>query len=256
MRARTIPVLPAAGDVRAGAWWAAPLGTALALVALSAYSLWAALQGVDYYVAPYLSPLYSPCLSDRCGAIGAGTELAGAWTASPAWLVLWIPIGLRATCFYYRKAYYRSFFLSPPACAVPDARAAYHGESRMPLVLQSLHRYFFYLSLPLLAFLWWDALLAFRFDGRWGAGLGSLLLLANVVLLTLFAASCNSCRHVCGGHLKSLHAAPLRHRAWRLVSRLNRHHREYAWASFATVVGADFYIRLLAAGVLHDPRLF
>ena len=244
MQARTIPLKPATGTGRSDAWWLAPLGTAIALVVLVAYSLWAALQGANYYVAPYLSPLYSPTLTP------------GWWSASPALLVLWVPAGLRATCYYYRKAYYRSFFLSPPACAVPDARAEYHGESRLPLVLQSVHRYFFYLSLPILAFLWWDALLAFRFDGRWGVGLGSLLLLVNVALLTLFAASCNSCRHVCGGHLKSLHDAPLRHGAWKLASRLNAHHREYAWASFATVVAADLYIRLLASGALHDPRLF
>src|SRR5581483_945468 len=40
------------------------------------------------------------------------------WNISPAFLILWIPGGFRATCYYYRKAYYRSFFLSPPACAV------------------------------------------------------------------------------------------------------------------------------------------
>ena len=244
MEARTIPLRSAAPNGRTDAWWAAPLATGLALIALAAYCLWAAAQGADYYVAPYLSPLYSPNLAPTW------------WNASPAWLVIWVPVGLRATCYYYRKAYYRSFFLSPPACAVPDARAAYHGESRMPLVLQSVHRYFFYLSLPVLAFLWWDALVAFRFDGRWGMGLGSLLLFANAVLLTLFAASCNSCRHACGGHLKSFHGKPVRHRVWKLTSRLNANHREYAWASFATVVAADLYIRLLAAGVLHDPRLF
>ena len=255
MQARAVPLRHMPASRPAGAWWLAPLGTALALIALSAYSLWAALQGADFYAAPYLSPLYSPCLAASCGP-AATPVAAGWWTGSPAWLVLWIPIGLRATCYYYRKAYYRAFFLSPPACAVPDARAGYQGESRMPLRLQRLHRYFFYLSLPILAFLWWDAAAAFRFGGRWGAGLGSLLLLANAVLLTLFAASCNSCRHACGGHLKSFHGSPLRHRAWKIASRLNTRHREYAWASFATVAAADLYIRLLASGVLRDPRLF
>src|SRR5689334_11123752 len=97
---RTIPLKPAAGVGRTDAWWAAPLGTALALVAMVAYSLWAAFQGANYYVAPYLSPLYSP------------TFTPGWWSASPAWLVLWVPAGLRASCYYYRKAYYRSLFLS------------------------------------------------------------------------------------------------------------------------------------------------
>src|SRR5678815_1000074 len=117
MQARTIPLKPADATGRAAAWWLAPLGTAIALIAFAGYCLWAAVQGANYYVAPYLSPLYSPNLTPDW------------WSASPAWLVIWIPIGLRATCYYYRKTYYRSFFLSPAACAVPDARAEYHGES-------------------------------------------------------------------------------------------------------------------------------
>ena len=40
-------------------------------------------------------------------------------------LILGIPGGFRATCYYYRKAYYRSFFQSPPACAVRDTAKSY-----------------------------------------------------------------------------------------------------------------------------------
>ena len=80
------------------------------------------------------------------------------------------PGGFRATCYYYRKAYYRSFFGSPPGCAVRDWPKRYLGETRFPFVLQNIHRYFFWLSLPILAFLWWDAFLAFRFNGRFGIG--------------------------------------------------------------------------------------
>ncbi len=58
------------------------------------------------------------------------------------------------TCYYYRKAYYRSFWLSPPACTVADAgstkpgglRSRYTGETRFPLVLQNIHRYFWYFA--------------------------------------------------------------------------------------------------------------
>ena len=45
------------------------------------------------------------------------------WTISPALLILIFPLGFRMTCYYYRKAYYRSFWLAPPACAVSDATA-------------------------------------------------------------------------------------------------------------------------------------
>ena len=141
-----------------------------------AYALWAALQNGNYYAAPYLSPFYSPCLAASCAHVSVPLVGAG-WTLSPALLVLWIPGGFRATCYYYRKAYYRSLFRSPAACAVPDAAQNYSGETRFPLVLQNLHRYFFYLTLPVLAFLWWDALRALPFRrrlGRRGGHAGSL----------------------------------------------------------------------------------
>jgi hypothetical protein len=38
------------------------------------------------------------------------------------------------------------------------------------------------------------------------------------------------------------------------VTVLNIKHDLWAWASLATVAGTDIYIRLLLAGVLHDPR--
>ena len=48
------------------------------------------------------------------------------------------------TCYYYRKAYYRAFWLSPPACAVAEPHKKYSGETRLPLILQNVHRYFWY----------------------------------------------------------------------------------------------------------------
>ena len=106
---------------------------------------------------------------------------------SPAFLILWIPGGFRATCYYYRKAYYRSFFQSPPACAVRDAAKSYSGENRFPFLLQNIHRYFFYLSLVILAFLWWDAILAFRFPNGFGMGVGTIVLIINAALLSRFS---------------------------------------------------------------------
>ena len=48
------------------------------------------------------------------------------------------------SCYYYRKAYYRSFWLSPPACGVAEPHGKYSGETRLPLILNNVHRYFFY----------------------------------------------------------------------------------------------------------------
>jgi hypothetical protein len=251
---RTIRLEPYAVQ-RDDGWRTAPTLVALALIAFVLYAAWATLQNANYYSAPYLSPFYSPCLAAGCAHVSL--PLVGSWwTLSPALLVLWIPAGFRASCYYYRKAYYRSLFRSPAACAVPDAAGRYHGESRFPLVLQNVHRYFFWLALPVLAFLWWDAFRAFRFADGWGVGLGSLVMVANAALLTLYSLGCNSCRHACGGGLDSLHGRPVRLRAWRLVTRLNEKHREYAWISLASVVIADLYVRMLAMGLFSDPRLF
>ena len=60
-----------------------------------------------------------------------------------ALLVLPFLLGFRLTCYYYRRAYYRAFWQSPPACAVAEPHAKYTGETSFPLIFQNLHRYFF-----------------------------------------------------------------------------------------------------------------
>ena len=103
---------------RSDRWWIQPLLVVLVLTSFSIYALWAALQNANYYVDPYLSPFYSPCLAQNCQH--ATLPILGSWwNLSPAFLVLGIPLGFRATCYYYRRSYYRAFFWSPPACAVP-----------------------------------------------------------------------------------------------------------------------------------------
>jgi hypothetical protein len=240
---------------RRDAWWVEPLTVVLVLGSFGVYGFWAALQNAHYYVAPYLSPFYSPCLAANCDHVTL--PIVGSWwNLSPAFLILWAPLGFRATCYYYRKAYYRSFFWAPPACAVPDAASRYTGENRLPFLLQNIHRYFFWASLVVLAFLWWDVLLAFRFPGTgFGVGVGTLVLLANVVLLSLYTFSCHSCRYLAGGYLDTFVKAPLRYRLWRIANRLNERHALFAWVSLFGVALADLYIRLVSMGVIQDLRL-
>ncbi len=239
-------------------WWLAPLITGAGLSAFGVYSLVIAAMGSDFlytgHGAHYLSPFYSPDL--RSWGVPFDTY---------AFFVMWVPLGLRVTCYYYRKAYYRSFFLAPPACAVAGPRRErYRGEASFPFVLQNVHRYFLYLATVVLGFLWYDAGRAFLFrtsDGSLhaGLGLGTLIMLANVVFLTLFTFGCNSLRHLVGGKLDCFTCTPAaraRYRAWRGVSRLNLRHMEWAWISLASVAATDLYIRLASAGVFHDPRIF
>jgi len=234
-------------------WWLPPLASGLGLAAFGAYAFVVALLGDNYRYteggADYLSPFYSPDLA------GWGVDVP----FSSAFLVLWAPLGFRVTCYYYRKAYYRAYFLSPPACAVVPARKGrYGGEAAFPFILMNVHRYFLYLAIVVLGFLSYDAVRAFFFDGSFGVGVGSLVLLVNAILLALFTFGCNSLRHLTGGRLDCFTCsarARARHTAWRHVSVLNGRHMEWAWASLIWVAVADLYIRLAAAGVFDDPRI-
>jgi hypothetical protein len=240
--------------LRTDAWWLQPLLVILVLGGFGVYATWAALQNAHYYAAPYLSPFYSPCLTTTCQHVSL--PLIGSWwTLSPAFLILWVPGGFRATCYYYRKAYYRSFFGWPPGCAVRDSTRGYRGETGFPFILQNVHRYFFWLSIPILAFLWWDAALAFRFPDGVGIGVGTLVLVANAALLSLYTLSCHSCRHLCGGRVNVFSQRPAAFGLWRAVSRLNEHHMLFAWISLFGVGLADAYVRLVSMGVIRDLRL-
>lgn len=251
----------AARSLRDDRWWITPAVTAFVLASFVVYATVRAFEGANYYAAPYLSPFYSPCVSDNCtpGADDFGRAIGDWWQLSPALLILVFPLGFRLTCYYYRKAYYRSFWLSPPACAVAEPnRRSYSGESRFPLVLQNTHRFFLYTAVVFNLVLTWDALLGFRnAAGEWGhMGLGTLVLLTNAILLWLYTLSCHSCRHAVGGRINHFSRHPIRYRAWTLVSRLNARHPAFAWASLFSVALADLYVRLLATGAFTDPQFF
>lgn len=245
--------------LRRDRWWAAPASVAIGLALLGGYATWAILQGAHYYTTPYLSPFYSPCLAASCPE---PIRLLGFewWQFSPAILIMAAVLGFRGTCYYYRKAYYRAYFLDPPACAVDEHRGhKYKGESAFPWIIQNAHRYFLYLSLPILAFLWYDTAHAFFFPDGFGIGVGSLVLLVNVVLLTGYLLGCHSLRHLIGGRTdcySCVRFGETRHKAWRGLSIFNRHHMFWAWTSLAFVCLTDLYVRLLSRGVITDLRIF
>ena len=215
-----------------------------------------------YFVEPYhyLTPFYSPCVTASCvpDARHLGTWMGELPPLVPfAFFVLPFLLGFRLTCYYYRKAYYRSFWLSPPACAVAEPHATYTGETRFPLILQNIHRYFFYAAIVVSAMNTLDAFDGFHGkDGGIGMGLGTLIMLVNAGFLWLYTASCHSCRHLIGGRLKHFSKHPVRYRAWTVVSRLNTRHMELAWTTLGTLMVTDAYIALVASGALTDLRFF
>ncbi len=266
-----------ARTLRTDRWWLQPLIAFLALFSFIIYATWRAFEGAHYFLSPLISPFYSPCLTTKCVD---GSSLLGHWasigTISPALLILIFPLGFRMTCYYYRKTYYRSFWMSPPACAVAEPHAKYTGETRKPLILQNAHRYFFYAGLVFNVLLTIDAILSFRrpFVGgsietypgsvaqahevlKWGhMSIGTIVLLANATFLWLYSASCHTCRHTIGGRLRNFSKHPVRYKAWTIVSALNHKHQEFAWVSLVGVAFADIYVRTVSIHPLLNHYFF
>jgi hypothetical protein len=244
---------------RRDAWWVQPLAVFLGLSAFVVYSTWAAFQGAHYAWGPYLSPLYSPELFGDSPHSWFGARPAWwplAFPFSPALLILWAPAGFRLTCYYYRGAYYKAFWGDPPSCTVSEPRKSYRGEHAFPLILQNIHRYFLYLALLFIAILAHDAWKAMWFADGFGVGVGTVVLVLNVVFLGMYTFGCHSLRHLAGGSLDMLSRAPVRHSAYQCVSCLNRRHMLYAWISLVWVGFSDVYVRLVAMGIWTDVRLF
>jgi hypothetical protein len=245
-------------------WWIQPLVVFLALSAFVVYATWAAFQGDHYSYGPYLSPFYSPELFGDPVHSWFGAKPA-AWPAwlpfSPALIILPVPVFFRFTCYYYRGAYYKAFWLDPPSCLVGEPRSSYWGESSFPLILQNVHRYFLYLALILLIFLAldvWHALWFTDAAGRtaFGVGLGTLILAANVTLLSCYTFSCHSFRHLIGGCKDCVSTSVGGGAAYRCVSALNGRHMLFAWTSLVVVGFSDLYVRLCSMGVWSDIRVF
>ncbi|MGN6722112.1 MAG: hypothetical protein ACTHJM_05825 [Marmoricola sp.] len=242
--------------LRTDRWWLMPLATFVVFTSFVVYATWRAFEGAHYYVDPYLSPFYSPCLGNCVKGSSDFGQPFGGWPLSAALIVLIFPLGFRMSCYYYRKAYYRSFWLSPPACGVAEPHKAYSGETKLPLILNNLHRYFWYAAVIVAAILTYDTALTFKDAGGGHVGLGSFIFLANIVLIWLYTVSCHSCRHAVGGRLRHFSKHPVRYQLWTWVSKLNNHHQKFAWYSLFSVAIADFYVYLLSNGTIHETRFW
>lgn len=250
----------AARTLRTDRWWLPSLMTAAGLAVFVVYATVRSFMRDWYYVAEYhyLTPFYSPCLSESCvpGSSHFGTPIGELPGIIPlGFLALPFLLGFRLTCYYYRKAYYRSVWFSPPACAVAEPHARYTGETRLPLIIQNAHRYFFYVALIISIVNTYDAIIAFRgADGGFGFGLGNVILTGNVILLWAYTLSCHSCRHITGGRLKHFSRHPVRYRLWTQITKLNNRHMTLAWTTLGTLVLTDLYVMLVSSGAISDLR--
>jgi hypothetical protein len=232
------------------AWWIEPALTVAAYSAFLIYATWSVFDQVNVTYEPYISPFFSTWLGFGLIKIPVFGILIP--------ILAVIPLGLRGTCYYYRKSYFRSFFWDPPACAIAELkRGRYHGETRFPWVLNNYHRYFLLLSLVVLVFLGVDVVRAFIYHGAFFVGLGSVIMLVNVVLLSLYTLTCHSFRYLMGGRIDAFSRVPFGtfwHRVVMLLNRFNPRHGFYAWVSMFSVALTDVYVRLLMAGIFHEPR--
>jgi hypothetical protein len=225
----------------------------LVLTGFIVYATWRAFEGSSYEYDAYLSPFYSPFF-DVSWARAYGLSFF-----TPDMLILPGPASFRFTCYYYRKAYYRAFAWDPPACAVGErAPHRYQGETRL-LIFQNLHRYAMYVAVVFLVVLWKDAIQAVvGWKDGVHVGVGTLVMLANVVLLSGYTFGCHSFRHLIGGGVNSYSTASLggmRHALWKLVTVLNERHMLFAWMSLFSVALTDLYIRSVATGCITDVRI-
>lgn len=231
-------------------YWVEPLFTVVALGGFLVYAIWEVLAHKNGTYHNYVSPFFPP-------ALGGGAV----FHLFMALFVFWVPFFFRASCYYYRKEYYRAFFWDPPGCAVPEKRQRrYTGETKLPFSLNNLHRYFWLLAVIVLLFLWKDTVQGFIFSNGFGVGLGSIILLVNTTLLTFYTFSCHAFRHLVGGRKDCFscdgQGESSSYRLWKRVSSWNVFHGTWAWASLFSVWAADLYVRLLINGVIHDVRFF
>ena len=220
--------------------WLYPTFVVVALSLFALYAAWVVLFFKDGRFGPYLSPFNSP---EFRVAIAGFAIPTGIW-------IFWIPLVFRFTCYYYRKAIFRSYLWHPRSCAVHEpSRGTYHGETRL-FIFNNLHRFAFYIVVLQVAVLWYDAVVSFTFNGAFHFGLGTALMLVNVVCLSGYTFGCHAFRHMAGGGLDCFSCHRARYRLWKGVTVLNIPHDRWAWVSMFTVWGVDLYIRLLQLGAL------
>lgn len=251
---------------RTDAWWIEPAVTVLGLALLFGYLTVRAFYPVYVWYEPYISPTVAPPVFTPQAGLPGSVPVDRAWLGafpawwpsfvpqSPAFVLPWLAIVFRITCYYYRGAYYKAAFLTPPTCAVRGVQRSYRGETAL-LVVQNLHRYALYAGLFLLIALWWEAGAAFFRQGEFGVGVGTLVMVVNASLLSAWTFGCHSLRHLIGGRRDCFscgRAMGSWYELWRGSTWLNERHMQFAWLSLVWVAVTDIYIYFVSSGAIRD----
>lgn len=235
---------------RSDNWWLMPVLQGAYLFLFGFYAIWAVALDFQNYDAMiggthFVSPFFNP-------------DIEVAWWPeglSPGLILIWAPLGFRATCYYARKVYYRAFFWDPPGCAISEAKAnhgEYRGENKAPYIINNIHRYFFFIAFVLAIFHSIE-FIKLVFSGGFGTLEGSIatiILGIDALFLALYVLSCHSCKHIVGGSLNRTRGSSLRrfrYKSWKFIKKLNVNHHAYFWLSLTTILVADVYIRFILA---------
>jgi hypothetical protein len=182
---------------------------------------------------------------------------------SPTILIVPLPGLFRLTCYAYRKDYHRHLFHHPLGCANAgrgeNHSLPYTGERNAIFQLENLHRYFLYAGILILPFFYYDFAQSLTYAGSFSLRLGSLVLLANALMLTAWTLSCHAFRHLIGGNIDCytcVAGGKARQSIFGIQSWWNSHHEALAWISLLTIIFADLYLRAVAAGLPVDFRIF
>ncbi len=228
-------------------WWAQPIVLMISLavfVVYASYRVWT--MGTDVIVAHHGYHYQSPFVATNITHWIPGSLIEVApFLAYPGMLLLPFAGGFRFTCYYFRRAYYRSFVARPGACSTEAWKGKeYKGEKRL-LVFQNLHRYFFYIALVL----WVLHVIAWVKDIFYGGniyiGIGTILLLIDIALLGGYVLGCHAFRHLIGGRLDCFSCTAInqnQHSMWGGVTKLNQKHAFFALASMFSIMVADAYL--------------
>jgi hypothetical protein len=252
---------------RVDAWWLTPTATAIGLIVFFGYLTLRAFNPSYVWFDPYISPTVAPPLFTSVSGYPGSVPVDHAWLgAFPSWWPAFLPqspaffipafaLAFRFTCYYYRGAYYKALFMTPPSCAVRGgARSTYRGETAL-LAVQNLHRYTLYAAIFLLVCLWWEGIAAFFRGGEFGVGVGTIVMVINATLLTGYTFGCHSWRHLIGGRVDCFTcdgSVSPKYRAWKASTWLNERHMLIAWISLVWVAFTDAYIYLVSSGTIRD----
>jgi len=240
--------------MRRDAWWMENIPVIILLGGFGLYATLRAFEGKFYEVGPYLSPFYSPL-------IDASHHW---WHYSPALLILAFSARVPHDLLLLPQSVLPSVLSGSSGLRRGRAGASQLSRrNQIPFHPAKSTSLFLYGAIVFLGFLWYDAIRAFWFPGfdqklHFGIGVGTLVLLVNIVLLTLYLLSCHSLRHLIGGKMDCFSCTTFnlkRHGAWKKASLLNERHMLFAWCSLISVGFADFYVRMVASGMIKDFRI-